>query len=61
MWIVGINRPYYPSIYFYKEIDKNKAIKMYHELLQEHSIGGEYECIVFMSWAEQTSNITTDY
>lgn len=59
MWVVGINRPYYPSVKFYE--NQNEADKEYLELLKENYNNGEYEVIVFKAKVEYSCNIKTEY
>ena len=60
MYIVGIDRPYYPEIEYMD--NKEEAIKMYDELLQkEHCKDGFHSAIVFMGEIIKETNIKTYY
>lgn len=59
MWVVGINRPYYPSLEFFE--NKEDADKAYLELLDEEYAEGQYDIKVFIAKVEFVANIKTEY
>jgi len=62
MIVVGIDRPHYPSVEFFKDEDIDKAEATYLQLLKEHDGNdAEYICAVFISKVIKFENIKTYY
>jgi hypothetical protein len=59
MWIVGINRPYYPDTEIFT--DEVKARKYYEELLTEDEGVGENDSYVFIAKIDQVKHFKTAY
>lgn len=59
MWVVGIKRPFYPSVWFFA--DEEEAKNQYEELQMEHEDDGEYDGVVFIAKVEELTNIKTSY
>lgn len=59
MWVVGINRPYYPSMRFFQ--NKNEAVAEYNLLKEDHEEGGSYNAKVFIAKIEDIKEILTHY
>lgn len=58
-WVVGINRPYYPSAEFFDDIIP--AQERYRELKEEHENDGEYMVKVFIAKVVNLEEILTYY
>lgn len=59
MWVVGLNRPYYPSVEFFNS--EEEALKEYNGLLEENEEDGMYDVKVFMAKIENIYDIKTYY
>lgn len=58
-WVVGINRPYYPSIEFFNDIIL--AQNYYRELKEVHENDGKYMVKVFIAEVSNLEEILTYY
>lgn len=60
MYIVAINRPYYPSVNFEDELDNAKAL--YEEIIKENNEeDGAYASTVVLAKIMDLKNIKTHY
>jgi len=58
MWVVGIDKPYYPEIYFHN--DYAEAKKKYDMLIEMFSENGSNKSTVFIAEVNQSIKVMTD-